>query len=107
MSDEPENLILQLLRGLRGDIAKLDAKIDDSKAELKAELRSEIKSLRADVASDMLAMEKRTQEQIVGLRRTVVAYHSAVVGHGVLIGDLEARVQRVERHLDLPPLDVR
>jgi hypothetical protein len=100
MSDEPENLVLQLLRGLRSDMA-----------ELKAELKAEIHSLRADVASDMLtqqnqilALQKQTGEQIEGLRQTVVQYHSSVVGHGFLISDLEARVRRVERHLDLPPL---
>jgi hypothetical protein len=119
MTTEPENLVLQLLRGLRTDVAKLDAKLDETRAELKtefkAELRAEINSLRADVASDMLAMEKRTGEQILalqkqtgeqieGLRQTLVHYHSAVVGHGFLISDLDARVRRVERHLELPPL---
>jgi hypothetical protein len=84
-------------------------------AELKAELTGEINSLRADVASDMLAMEKRTSDQISalqkqtgerieGLRQTVVQYHSSVVGHGFLISELEGRVRRVERHLELPPL---
>jgi hypothetical protein len=93
MGDEPENLVLQLLRGLRSDMVKLDAK-----------LTTEINSLRADVASDMLAMEKRTTERIEGLRQTVVQYHSSVVGHGFLISELEGRVRRVERHLELPPL---
>ena len=97
MTTEPENLVLQLLRGLRDDMAKL-------RAEFKADLRAEINSLRADAASDMLAMEKRTGERIEGLRQTVVQYHSSVVGHGFLISDLEARVRRVERHLELPPL---
>jgi hypothetical protein len=93
MGDEPENLVLQLLRGLRSDMVKLDSK-----------LTTEINSLRADVASDMLAMEKRTTERIEGLRQTVVQYHSSVVGHGFLISELEGRVRRVERHLELPPL---
>jgi hypothetical protein len=121
MSGEPENLVLQLLRGLRSDmadmrsdIARLDAKLDETRVEFKAELRSEINSLRADVASDLLTMQKpitqqianlrkETGEQIAGLRQTVVEYHPAVIGHGFLIGDL-ARMRRVERHLDLPPL---
>jgi hypothetical protein len=100
MTTEPENLVLQLLRGLRSDMVKIDVKLDQTKAELTAE----INSLRADVASDMLATEKRTSERIEGLRQTVVQYHSSVVGHGFLISDLEARVRRVERHLELPPL---
>jgi hypothetical protein len=28
-----------------------------------------------------------------------------VVGHGTIIGDLEARVRRIEQHLDLPAPD--
>ncbi len=91
MSEEPESLVLQSLRGIRADIARLDGKIDD----VKLELRSEINSLRADVASDfisvraeMAAMRKETQEQISGLRRAVIEYHSSVVGHGILISEV-------------------
>jgi len=43
-------------------------------------------------------------EQIVGLRRAVIEYHTTVIGHGVLISDLEARMRRVEQHLNLPSL---
>ncbi len=112
MSDEPDNLVLQLLRGLRGDVAKLDAKVDDTKAELKADIHtlradvaSDMKSLRADVASDMLGMQKDTRDQIVGLRRAVIEYHSPVIGHGLIISELEARMRRVEQHLNLPSMD--
>jgi hypothetical protein len=73
-------------------------------AELKTGLTAEINSLRANVVSDMLAMEKRATERIGSLRQTVVQYHSLVVGHGFLISDLEGRVRRVERHPELPPL---
>ena len=93
MAEEPDNLILQLLRQMRDDVA---------------ELRGDFHSLRADVASDFLAMQakeaaehKATREQVVGLRRAVVEYHSAVLGHGVLISDLEARVQRLEQKVGL------
>jgi hypothetical protein len=110
MSGEPENLALELLHGLRADVANVDAKLADAKAELK----SDIHSLRADVASDYVAMQtkagaehqatrKQLGDQIVGLRRAVVEYHSVVVGHGVLISELEARVRRVEQHLNPPP----
>ncbi len=97
MADEPENLVLQLLREMRGEMA---------------DMRSEMHSLRADVASDLHmldakigAVRKDLSDQIVGLRRAVVDYHSSVVGHGVIISELEARLRRVEQHLDLPPLD--
>jgi len=51
------------------------------------------------------AVRKETSEQIAGLRRAVVEYHSAVLGHGVLISELEARVRRIEQHLSLPEMD--
>jgi hypothetical protein len=79
--------------------------------ELRAEIgdvRAEVHSLRADVAADFVAMQaenKTTRDQIVGLRRAIVEYHSAVIGHEVLISELEARMRRVEQQLDLPAVD--
>ncbi len=98
---EPENLVLILLRDMRAematksDLAKLEAKIGD--------VRSEVHSLRADVASDLMTLEKRLEERIAGLRRAVMEYHSSAIGHGVLISELEERVLRIERRLDLAP----
>ncbi|WBJ99377.1 hypothetical protein [Methylocystis parvus] len=76
MSDEPENLTLALLRKIDKKVDAVDAKVD----ALGTELRSDMRSLRADVASDMLNLEKRLGDQIVGLRRAVVEYHSSAVG---------------------------
>jgi signal transduction histidine kinase len=71
-----------------------------------------MQSLRADVAADFIEMRKEIvgvrkdlSEQIVGLRRAVVEYHTSVIGHGIIISELEARLRRVEQHLALPPLD--
>lgn len=96
---QPEDLVLRLLRDLRENMA---AKDDIS------DLRSEIRSLRADVASDLHTLDakidttrKDISEQIVGLRRAVINYHSSVVGHGNIIADLEARIRRVEQRLGL------
>ena len=112
MSSEPDNLVLELLRNIRADIARMGEKITrvDEKIDVKVDgamsaLRSEINSLRADVVADFLAFRKETGEQIAGLRRAVVEYHSAVLGHGVLISELEARVRRIEQHLSLPEMD--
>lgn len=98
MTDQPDNLVLRHLRELRSDIGEVNA---------------EVKSLRADVASDLAAMDamnnaahKATREQIVGLRRAVTEYHSAVVGHGVFISEIDARVRRLGQHLNMPPIDV-
>ncbi len=108
MSSEPDNLVLQLLRDMRAEMGNMRAEMGDMRAELKADIHS----LRADVASDLLAIDARqaaeheqTREQIVGLRRAVVEYHTSVIGNGILISELEARLRRVEQHLDLPPLD--
>ncbi len=49
-----------------------------------------MRSLRVDVASDLLATRKELSDQIVGLRRAVIDYHTSVIGHGMLISDLEA-----------------
>jgi|SRR5947209_14105207 len=103
MSDEPESLVLRLLREMR---AETKADFAALRSELKSEFatKADMDSLRADVASDLLVMRKELSEQIVGLRRAVVDYHTSVIGHGVLISDLEARVRRVEQHLNLPPM---
>ncbi len=108
MSDEPENFTLALLR-------KIDAKVDHLAGEVAgmrnvmatktdiADVRSEINSLRADVASDMAVLEKRLGDQIVGLRRSVIEYHSSTIGHGVLLSEFEERLRRLEKHTGLPP----
>ena len=98
---EPENLVLTLLRDMRADLGRMDNKMDN----LGADLRSEMHTLRADVASDLASLEKRLSDQITGLRRAVMEYHSSAIGHGVLISEFEERLRRVEQHLNLPPPD--
>jgi hypothetical protein len=71
---------------------------------LRADVAADMYTLRADVAADILATRKELGEQIVGLRRAVIEYHTSVIGHGVLISGLEARMRRVEQHLNLPSL---
>ena len=100
---EPDNLVLVLLRDIRREMTENMATKADI-AELRSEMHSDVNSLRADVASDMMSLEKRLSEQISGLRKAVMEYHSSIVGHGTLISELEERMRRVERHLDLPPL---
>ncbi len=98
---EPDNLVLQLLREMRADmatkadIARLEAKIADTDAK--------VMSLAADVASDLLALEKRISDRIAGLQRAVMEYHSSAIGHGVLFTEIDERVRRIEKHLNLSP----
>jgi hypothetical protein len=40
---------------------------------------------------------------IAGLREAVTHYHASVLGHGLLISELDERVRRIERHLKLEP----
>ena len=98
---EPENLVLKLLREMRGEMG--DIRKDMATKGDVAEVRSEVKSLRADVASDLMTMEKRLSDRIAHLNRAVMEYHSSTIGHGVLISEFEERLQRVEQHLKLPP----
>ena len=104
---EPENLVLKLLREMRGDMSEMRGEMatkgDVAKLEHNiADVRSDVKSLRADVASDMMLLEKRLSERIAHLNRAVMEYHSSAVGHGVLIGEFDERLRRVEEHLKLP-----
>jgi hypothetical protein len=41
-----------------------------------------VRTTRADVAADILSIRKELSEQIVGLRRAVIDYHTSVIGHG-------------------------
>lgn len=90
---DPDNIVLELLRNLLAEMA--------TKSDI-ADLRSELQSLRAEVASDLIALEKRLSDQIVGLRRAVMEYHSSAISHGVLINDFEERLRRIEQYLNLP-----
>ena len=88
VAEQPDNLVLELLRGLRTEIGGLTADVQSVKVELKATreemaTKADLNTLRADVASDLLNMQKETREQIVGVRRALIEYHSSVVGHGI------------------------
>ena len=41
---------------------------------------------------------------LASLRDTVTHYHSSVLGHGILMSELDERVRRIERHLRLEPV---
>jgi hypothetical protein len=41
---------------------------------------------------------------VADLRAAVTEYHATVVGHGILYSELEQRLRRIERHLNLDPV---
>jgi hypothetical protein len=43
------------------------------------------------------------EQDMHGMRQTLTDYHASVLGHGIMITELEGRVRRIERHLNLPP----
>ena len=97
MSTEPENLVLHLLREMREEM--------EVRAETRegfADVRSEMHSLRADVASDLMVARQEANERIEGLRKAVMTCHSTTTGHGVIIGELDTRVRRLEERMGLP-----
>ena len=96
---EPENLTLKLLREMRSDVTDIRQNMA-TKSDI-ADVRSEVNSLRADVASDLILMENRLSERISHVNSAVIQYHSTTVGHGVLIGELDERLRRVEQHLKI------
>lgn len=107
---EPENIVLKLLREMRGDVGDIRKDVSEVRKDMAtkndvAEVRSDLNSLRADVVSDFITIEKRLSERINHLNRAVMEYHSSTIGHGVLYSEIEERLRRVEQHLKLPPTE--
>ena len=44
---------------------------------------------------------KADKDDIAVLRQAVTGYHASVMGHGILISELDDRVRRIERRLDM------
>ena len=65
----------------------------------RAEVKADMQSLRAELKADIA--NKADKDDVARLRQAVVEYHSAVIGHGVLISELDDRLRRVEQHLGL------
>ncbi len=70
-------------RETKVEFARVDGRID----ALHGEMQREFKDIPA---------------ALTGLRQVVGAYHATVLGHGILISELDDRVRRIERHLNLP-----
>lgn len=44
---------------------------------------------------------KADKDDVATLRQAVTGYHASVMGHGILISELDDRVRRIERRLDM------
>lgn len=78
MPENVENLILEHLRAIRGDISKLVHAVDD---------------LRVRVGS--------IEEHIAGMRRDMSLLHGDIAITHKRLDGLESRVERIEKRLEL------
>ena len=88
--------VYQLLTQVARTVTGHDRKLDD--------LSAEVAGLREVVA----AHDRKLDDLAAGLaslREAVTHYHSSVLGHGMLISELDERVRRIERHLKLESTD--
>ncbi len=86
--------IYQLLSQVAEAVTRHDRALEALGRDMVA-MRGELTEMRGIMA---------TKGDLAELRQTITHYHSSIVGHGILISDLEARIRRVEEHLDLPTL---
>jgi len=99
--------VYQLLTEVAGMVGGHGRKLDDQGRKLDDHGRKldehdrKLDSLAAAVAD----VRRELRDQAAGLaalRRMVTEYHSSVLGHGILISELDERVRRIEQHLNLP-----
>ncbi len=86
--------VYQLLSQVAEAVTRHDRALEALGRDM-AEMRRDMTEMRQSMA---------TKADLAELRQTVTHYHSSVIGHGILISDLDARVRRIEEHLSLPSL---
>jgi ABC-type transporter Mla subunit MlaD len=84
--------VYQLLTQVARTVTGHDRKLDD--------LSAEVAGLREVVAAHDRKLDDLSSG-LASLRDAVTHYHSSVLGHGLLISELDERVRRIERHLKL------
>jgi hypothetical protein len=65
------------------------------------EMKGDVREMKREMATKKELNEVRSE--VADLRQAVTQYHSAVLGHGILISELDERLRKVERHLGLSP----
>jgi ABC-type transporter Mla subunit MlaD len=88
--------VYQLLTQVAHTVSGHDRKLDD--------LSAEVTGLREIVAQHDRKLDD-LGAGLASLRDAVTHYHSSVLGHGMLISELDERVRRIERHLKLEAED--
>ncbi len=100
--------VYQLLTQVARTVTGHDRKLDNLSAEV-GDLRTTVSGLGGMVTglSEIVAGHDRKLDDLgaglTSLREAVTKYHSTVLGHGILISELDERVRRIERHLRLEP----
>ena len=84
-----------------GTIAAMLQTVIQSQAEMRAEFGSRLSKLESEIAAVMREM-KDTRDELKGVRQEVGLYHSSVMGHGMLISEMDERLTRVEQRPDRP-----
>ena len=107
-----------------GDVLAGQETIRRDLSQLKDETQREFAAVRMDIAlvkqdltlvkqdmmlvkQDMMLVKRdlaSVKQDVASVRQEVALYHSSVMGHGIALSELQARLQRVEEHLNLPPL---
>ena len=84
-------VVYQLLVGVSGRLDGMSSRLDGMFGRLD------------DMSGRLDSHERKLDDLAFGLAdlRSAVNYHSTVLGHGVLISELDERVRRIERHLKL------
>jgi methyl-accepting chemotaxis protein len=92
---------------LRMDVAEVRAGLNEVRGGLN-EVRAAVNEVRAglnEVRGAVNLLDRRVNdlaEQAKVTQQSLVDYHGSVIGHGILISELDARQRRVEQHLGLP-----
>lgn len=93
--------VYELLRGMSGRMDQMSGRVDQMSGRL-----DQVYQRLDQVYQRLDVHERKLDELTVGLadlRAAVTNYHSAVLGHGILISELDERVPRIERHLKFEP----
>ncbi|MCC7380182.1 MAG: hypothetical protein IT384_00020 [Deltaproteobacteria bacterium] len=108
MTDETENVTVEILRAIRDELSRLRGDTNSRFEELRADTNARLDELRTDTNArlDFLTSgQVRLATEVAGLR-TVVERNGERFEHflateGDIIRDLKTRMTRVEHHLGL------